>query len=51
MLLIFLFIESSVRLSLTGNDAAPGAPESRDLIADLLEQPEVSGLLNTLSSS
>ena len=42
MILRCLFTESSIILPTTGNDAAPGESESRDLIADLLEQPEVS---------
>jgi hypothetical protein len=51
MILRCLFTESSIILPTTGYDAAPGESESRDLIAELLEQPEVSGVLNTLSSS
>ena len=48
-ILTSLFIES-----LNKNDAAPGKSESSDLsdlIADLLEQLEVSGVMKTLSPS
>ena len=51
MILRCLFVESSIILSLPENDTATGEPESRDLIADLLEQPEVSGVMNILASS
>ena len=50
MILRCLFTESSIILPTTGNYAAPGESESRELIAELFEQPEVSGVLNTLSS-
>ena len=43
-----LCIESSVIPSLTGN-AVSDVFESRDLIADFLEQPEVSWVIYTLS--
>ena len=42
MIVTCLFIESSVIVPLIKDDAEAGVFESRDLIADLLEQPEVS---------
>jgi thiamine pyrophosphokinase len=41
-----VYVKSSVTPSFTDEDATTDVSESRDLIAELFEQPEVSGVID-----